>query len=91
MASLHHHGHLEIGETFQHFGTMGTCFYGEIEQRLPIKPVRPTSFHPDANRDIQGLIISIRGSAWVTGIHTVLVQKTEPFPAGYTVGDKECL
>lgn len=87
MASRYRRGQLRIGERFQHFGILKTSFIGEIVDTVSIKPKRPTSFHPDVQEDIPGLIITIKGSAWVTGINSVLVQDTDPFPNGYVVGD----
>ncbi len=87
MAALCHRSELKVGDVFEHFGTMGTSFQGKILEEVDIKPLRKTSFHTDINKPIPALIITIQGSAWITGTSTQIVDKTDPFPTGYTVRD----
>lgn len=74
MAALHARGELAIGEKFSHRSVIGTEFVGELLGTTTLGPydaVRPT----------------ITGSAWVTGRATWVLDDTDPFPAGFSVGD----
>ena len=74
MAALHARGQLEIGEKFSHRSTIGTEFVGELLGTTTLGPydaVRPT----------------ITGSGWVTGRATWVLDDTDPFPEGFSVGD----
>lgn len=74
MATLHARGFLRSGEEFRHEGILGTVFTGRIvdEGRVgPYASITPT----------------ISGQAWITGIGSLVVDPTDPFPEGFTVGD----
>ena len=74
MAVLHAKGRLGIGEDFRHEGILGTVFTGRLIEETRVgerKAVVPT----------------ITGTAWVTGFASYVVDPTDPFPEGYTVGD----
>jgi proline racemase len=74
MATLHARGRLRAGEDFRHEGILGTVFTGRIvvEGRVgPYPAITPT----------------ITGQAWITGLSTIVVDPTDPYPDGFTVGD----
>ena len=74
MATLHARGRLAIGEDFRHEGILGTVFTGRLleETRIGDRPA---------------VVPQITGQAWITGIADYVVDPTDPFPDGFTVGD----
>ena len=74
MAVLHARGELDIGEAFRHYGPLGTAFTGRLirETRVGGTPA---------------VIPTITGAAWITGMAQYVVDPTDPFPEGYTIGD----
>jgi proline racemase len=74
MATLHARGRLPIGEPFRHEGILGTVFTGRLVDEMTIG-VR-TAVVPE-----------ITGEAWITGVADYVVDPTDPFPEGFTVGD----
>jgi proline racemase len=74
MAVLHAKGRLAIGEDFRHEGILGTVFTGRLEEEARIG-------------DRAAVVPSITGTAWITGFASYVVDPTDPFPDGFTVGD----
>ena len=74
MAVLHAKGMLGIGEDFRHEGILGTVFTGRLLEETRVG-------------DRAAVIPQITGSAWITGIADYVVDPTDPFPDGFTVGD----
>jgi proline racemase len=74
MAVLHATGLLGIGEDFRHEGILGTVFTGRLLEKTTIG-------------DRPAVVPQITGSAWITGIADYVVDPTDPFPEGFTVGD----
>lgn len=74
MATLHARGQLEVGSEFVHEGPLGTTFTGRL--------VSETSVGPYA-----AVVSEITGEGWITGFANFVVDPTDPFPDGYTVGD----
>ena len=74
MATLHARGRLAIGEDFRHEGILGTVFTGRLLEKTTIgeKPA---------------VVPQITGQAWITGIAEYVVDPTDPFPDGFTIGD----
>ncbi|GAB3396966.1 proline racemase family protein [Schumannella luteola] len=74
MAALHARGQLEIGEKFVHRSIIGTEFVGELTAATEVagrSAVQPT----------------VTGRAWLTGRASWTLDPSDPFTAGYTVGD----
>ncbi|MBA2381085.1 MAG: proline racemase family protein [Chloroflexi bacterium] len=74
MATLHARGRLAIGEDFRHEGILGSVFTGRLIEETAIGghvAVTP----------------QISGQAWITGIADYVVDPTDPFPDGFTIGD----
>ncbi|MES2210709.1 MAG: proline racemase family protein [Chloroflexota bacterium] len=74
MATLHARGRLEVGEAFRHEGILGTVFTGRLVEETVVGPYR-------------AVVPTITGTAWITGMATYVVDPTDPFPDGFTVGD----
>lgn len=74
MAVLHARGQLKTGEGLTHESLIGSRFVGKVlaETIVAGRPaIRP----------------SVTGRAWITGFHTYLVDRTDPWPDGYRVAD----
>jgi proline racemase len=74
MAVLHAKGRLGVGDEFRHEGILGTVFMGRVEEETAVG-------------DRAAIVPSITGTAWITGFASYVVDPTDPFPEGYTVGD----
>ena len=74
MATLHARGRLGVGEPFRHEGILGTVFTGAIVEETAVGPYR-------------AIVPSITGEAWITGFARYVVDPTDPFPEGFTIGD----
>jgi proline racemase len=74
MATLVAKGQLDVGDTFRHEGILGTVFTGRVEEETAVGPYR-------------AIVPSITGQAWITGFADYVVDPTDPFPDGFTVGD----
>ncbi len=74
MAVLHAKGRLQIREPFLHEGILGTVFTGLLLEETSVGPY-------------QAVVPTITGTAWITGMATYVVDPTDPFPDGFTVGD----
>ena len=74
MATLYAKGRLRVGDTFRHEGILGTVFTGHVMEATSIGVYR-------------AIVPSITGQAWITGFASYVVDPTDPFPDGFTVGD----
>ncbi|MEA2644634.1 MAG: proline racemase [Chloroflexota bacterium] len=74
MAVLHAKGQLGLNEDFVHEGILGTTFTGRL--------IRSTTVGPYA-----AVVPTITGSAYVYAISNYVLDPTDPFPEGFTVGD----
>ena len=74
MATLHARGQLAVGDVFRHEGLLDTVFTGQVVEETTIGPYR-------------AIVPSITGQAWITGFASYVVDPTDPFPDGYTMGD----
>lgn len=74
MAVLHAKGRLRVGEPFRHEGILGTVFTGHLVEETTVGPHL-------------AVVPTITGTAWITGLATYVVDPTDPFPDGFTVGD----
>jgi proline racemase len=65
---------LPLHRDFVHEGILGTTFTGRLisEARVGKLP---------------GVIPTISGRAWITGIAQYVLEPDDPFPTGFTVGD----
>ena len=74
MATLHARGELRPGDTFRHEGILGTVFTGHVLEATTVGEYR-------------AIVPTITGQAWITGFASYVVDPTDPFPDGFTVGD----
>ena len=74
MAVLHAKGQLRVGDAFRHEGILGTVFTGRAVEETTIGEYR-------------AIVPTITGQAWITGFATYVLDPTDPFPDGFTVGD----
>ncbi|MEZ5316787.1 MAG: proline racemase family protein [Vicinamibacterales bacterium] len=74
MATLHAKGQLGLAEDFRHEGVLGTVFTGRLLHETTVGPYR-------------AVVPTIAGTAWITGFAQYVVDPTDPFPEGFTVGD----
>ena len=74
MATLHARGRLRLGEDFRHEGILGTVFTGRLVEETKLG-------------EVAAVVPTITGSAWITGFADYVVDPTDPFPDGFTVGD----
>jgi proline racemase len=74
MATLAARGELRVGDEFRHEGILGTVFTGRVVEATRVGP------YP-------AIVPTITGQAWITGIADYVVDPTDPFPDGFTIGD----
>ena len=74
MATLYARGRLGLGEDFNHEGVLGTLFTGRLVETVQVGPY-------------QAVVPTITGSAWITGYANYVLDPSDPFPEGFTVGD----
>ncbi len=74
MATLHARGLLGLNEDFRHESVLGTLFTGRLLEETHIGPYR-------------AVVPTITGAAWITGFAQYVLDPTDPFPNGWTVGD----
>jgi proline racemase len=74
MAVLHAKGRLAIGDDFRHEGILGTVFTGRLLEEARVG-------------ERTAVVPQITGTAWITGFASYVVDPSDPFPEGFTVGD----
>jgi proline racemase len=74
MATLHARGQLALHEPFRHEGVLGTVFTGTLLEETTAGP------YP-------AVVPQLAGAAWITGFAQYVVDPTDPFPDGFTIGD----
>lgn len=74
MAVLHAKGQLGVGEDYVNAGPLGTTFTGRIERVTQVG-------------NYNAVVPTLSGRGWIYGVTQYLLDPSDPFPAGYTVGD----
>ena len=74
MATLYARGKLGLNQDFRHEGILGTLFTGRLLEETKVGPYT-------------AVVPTISGQAWITGFASYVVDPSDPFPEGYTVGD----
>ena len=74
MAVLHAKGELELNQPFRHEGILGTVYTGRLVDEVEIAG-RP------------GVVPTIGGQAWISGFSNYVLDPTDPFVNGFTLGD----
>ena len=74
MASLFEKNKLNLETDFIHEGILGTTFTGRLVKKTKV-----------GNYD--AVVPTITGRAWITGFAQYVLDDSDPFPEGYTIGD----
>jgi proline racemase len=74
MATLYARGQLGLHTDFYHEGILGTLFTGRLIEEAQVGPY-------------QAVVSTISGAAWITAINQFVVDPSDPYPNGFTVGD----
>ncbi len=74
MAALFAKGQLGLNQEFRHAGILGTIFTGRLVEEAQVGPYR-------------AVVPTLSGQAWITAMTQFVVDPTDPFPDGFTVGD----
>ncbi len=74
MAVLHARGQLAVGDEFVHQGPLDTTFSGKVLEETLVG-------------QYPAIVTEITGQGWITGYSEYVLDKTDPFPNGFTVGD----
>ena len=74
MATLYARGELGLNKDFRHEGILGTIFTGRLIRETRVGPY-------------EAVVPTVGGQAWITGFANYIVDPTDPFPNGFTVGD----
>ncbi|MFE4706952.1 proline racemase family protein [Peribacillus simplex] len=74
MATLYAKGELKINQDFRHEGILGTVYNGRLVDEVKIG-------------DHKAVVPTVKGQAWITGFNTYVLDPTDPFPNGFSIGD----
>ena len=74
MAVMHAKGQLSLHEDFVHESVLGTLFTGRLIEETQVGPYK-------------AVVPTLSGQAWITGFANYVLDPTDPFPNGFTVGD----
>ncbi|MEA3361345.1 MAG: proline racemase family protein [Thermodesulfobacteriota bacterium] len=72
MTLLHHHGQMGLNQPFRNFGPLESAFDARIVKEATIG-------------NLYSVIVEIRGSAHITGIHEFILDTQDPFPKGFLI------
>ncbi len=65
-------GLLEVDQSFVHESVIGSQFTGRAVNEVPVG-------------DLNAVVPTVEGSAWITGLNTIFVNDDDPFPEGFRV------
>ena len=74
MAVLHARGVLQVGGGLTHSSIIGSEFHGTIVGETTVG-------------SFAAIEATIRGRAWITGLHHYFVDADDPWPSGYVLSD----
>lgn len=74
MACMHARGEIGLDQPFVHMGMLGTTFTGRLTGETVVG-------------DYSAVLPTITGRGWVTGRSEWVLDDSDPFPEGYTIGD----
>ncbi len=72
IAQLATKGRLAVGDSFVHESIIGSLFHGRVEARTRVG-------------DLDAIVPSIAGQAWITGYNTIFLDDRDPFVKGFSV------
>lgn len=70
LAVMHARGQISPDESFVHESIVDTVFTGKILETVDVGAVA-------------GIRPCVTGSAWITGFHNIVLDRSDPFPAGF--------
>ena len=73
LALMHARGEIRTGEVFVHESIIGSLFYCKVLETAEVA-------------GIPAVVPEIKGSAYVTGMHTFVIDPDDPFPHGFQLG-----
>ena len=74
MAVLHAKGRLPLQQDFRHEGVLGTVFTGRLLEETRVG-------------QYAAVVPTLSGQAWITGMASYVLDPSDPFPDGFTIGD----
>lgn len=74
MAVLHAKGQLPLHQKFRHEGILGTVYTGELIEETKIG-------------EYDAVVPTVGGQSWIYGYNTYVLDPTDPFTNGFTIGD----
>ncbi|CAL9336800.1 Proline racemase [Streptomyces sp. enrichment culture] len=74
MAALHARGRLPLNTPFVHESILGTAFTGSLLNTSTVG-------------DHEAVLPTISGRGWITAFSQLVLDESDPFPYGYTLGD----
>ncbi len=72
MAQLAARGDLKVGDDFVHESIIGSLFFGRVEAAATVG-------------DLDAIVPSVAGQAWITGHNTIFLDDRDPFVKGFSV------
>jgi len=74
LAVLHAKGLLSVGQDYVNAGPLGTTFTGRIERTTKVG-------------GYDAIVPSLSGRGWISGVSQWMLDPSDPFPQGFTIGD----
>lgn len=74
MATLYAKGQLGLNQPFRHENSLGVIYEGMLVEEVQVG-------------DYKGVIPTIGGQSWIYGFSTYVLDPTDPFTEGFTIGD----
>lgn len=74
MAAMYAKGELKLNEPFRHMGLLGVVYTGHLVEETVIG-------------DYKAVIPTIAGESWIYGYGNLVLDPTDPFEEGFTIGD----
>jgi len=71
MAQMYARGLLDLNQDFVHESINGTCFTGRLVEKVQLTP------------EVEAVVPTIEGRAWITGFQQFVLDPDDPFPAGF--------
>ena len=74
MAAMYAKGELKLDEPFRHEGLLGVVYTGKLIEKAKIG-------------DYDAVVPTITGESWIYGYGNLVLDPTDPFEEGFTIGD----
>lgn len=74
MAAMYVKGELDLNQPFRHEGLLGVVYEGHLIEKTKIG-------------DYDALVPTITGQSWIYGYGNLVLDPTDPFEEGFTIGD----